>query len=151
MIKRAQLKIFIIFLLAAFLSGCTALTIVGVSRQALEKEKIKYSKVFDKDISYCYENILKTLASWKVAIYEKKEKRYILALHFDTVFANCIDTTEVGIFFKELEPNKTEIEVSSFNYNLSNFVVEKLSEYLENPSLPPPRILSIKKYRYNRR
>ena len=149
--KRVQLKILMIFLLAASLSGCTALTVFGVSRQALQKEGIKYSKTFDKDISYCYENTLKTLASWGVTIYEKKARRYILALRFDTVFANCIDTTEIGIFFKELEPNKTKIEVSSFNHNLSNLVGEKLSEYLENPSLPPPKILSKKNFGYTRR
>ena len=35
--KKAHLNVFMIFLLAASLSGCAALTIVGVSRQALHK------------------------------------------------------------------------------------------------------------------
>lgn len=149
--KRPLLKILTIFLLAAALSGCTALTIVGVSRQALQKEKIKFSKTFDKDISYCYENTLKILDSWEVTIYEKKDRRYILALRFDAVFANCIDTTEAGIFFKEPAPNKTEIEVSSFNHNLSWLIGEKLSEYLENPNQPPPPIRSRKTSGYSKR
>ena len=135
------IKAVIISVLILSLSGCAFL---GASIQTLRQEKIKYSKVLDKDVNYCYKNTLDVLVTWQAVIYEKKDRQYIAASSFNKVFNNCIDTTEVAFFFKEAETGKTEIEVSSLNHRLSEFAAQKLFEHLGNPNAPPLPIVSEK-------
>ena len=52
-------------------------------------------------------------------------------MEFEKVFRSCINTTELGIFFTETEPHKTEVKVTSLNYNLSQFIAPKLFNYIE--------------------
>ena len=135
------IKALIISLLILSLPGCALLgatcAFLGTPIKTLQQEKIKYTKVVDKDIDYCYKNTLDLLKDWKAVVYDKKDKLYIAAICFNKVFNNCIDTTEVAFFFKEIEANKTEIEVSSLNHRLSNFASQKLFEHLGNPNAPP--------------
>lgn len=111
-----------------FLSGCTML---GASVATLRNQDVKYSKVIEKDVSVCYEKTLEALEKWNASVYDKRDNEYIIAMKCGDMFKACIDTTELAIFFEEAGPGKTEVTVTSLNYNLSQAVSEKLFQYLE--------------------
>src|SRR3989338_136494 len=109
------LRILIVLTAVICLSGC-AIWNYSTSIRSLQKSKVKYSKIFEKDASYCYEKSLETLDKWGAVVYQKSAGRYIAAWGFNNIYNNCINTTELGIFFNEPEPNKTQVEVSSLNH-----------------------------------
>jgi hypothetical protein len=111
-------------------NGCS---MFGVSIKTLEAVKAKESKTFNKSVSECYAASIEGLTKWNITVDEKKKDRYIVASNFNKMFAACINTTSVGIFFKETSPGITQVEVSSMNYNLSGLVARKLFAYIENP------------------
>ena len=126
------LKNLVIFVSILCLSGCAI--IIGTSVQSLEKEKVRYSKIFEKDPSYCYAKVAEALKKWDADIFQQKKESYIIAMRLDRSFKSCTDTTELGIFFKTPQPQKTQVEVVSLNHWLSKAVAEKLFEYIEkNP------------------
>lgn len=126
------LKLFAVLAVAACLSGC-AIWDYTFSVRSLEKSKVKYSKIFEKDASYCYEKSLELLDKWGAVIFQKRAEQYIAAWGFSNIYKNCINTTELGIFFSQPGPDKTQVEVSSYNKRLSGYISEKLFKYIENP------------------
>ena len=124
------LKLIAVIVVAASVSGCA---ILGITQWQLQHEKVKFSKSFEKDVRYCYQTTKDALAKWNAYVWYEQEGCYIIAIKFDKIYKNCIDTTELGIFFKEEGPQKTGVEVSSPNHNLSQFVSEKLFQYIRNP------------------
>ena len=143
-----MLKIAALFAILFYISGCAALKVsLGTSIRALEEEKTRQSKVFDKDVTYCYKTTLEALKKWQANAFIVSENRYIIATRLDNIFKSCIDTTEVGIFFKTLETNKTQVDVSSLNYQLGQFVADNLFKYIENPEAPTCPILKEKPFR----
>lgn len=126
------LRLCVILVVAACLSGC-AIWDYTFSVKCLENTKVKYSKTFEKDASYCYEKTLEKLDKWSVVVFQKRANRYIAGWGFNNVYKGCVNTTELAIFFSEPEPNKTLVEVASYNSRLSKDVSEKLFRYIENP------------------
>ncbi|MDD5136360.1 MAG: hypothetical protein PHN63_03305 [Candidatus Omnitrophica bacterium] len=121
-------KICVLFMAAVFLSGC-ALFLSDVQR--LWEIKEAHTKVFDKDVADCYDMTLSALAKWGAIAFQQRQDDYIVGMQFENIFKSCIDTTEVGIFFTQTDPHKTEVKVTSLNYNLSRAISQKLFEYIE--------------------
>jgi len=127
----------LIIFCSLFLTGCalweTREVFLGPSLSTIRKVEKKYEKSIDKDIVYCYDTTIKIIKDDMGAEVYKKDRRrgYIIGMAFDTIFPGCLETTGVGIIFKETEPGKTKIEVASGNYNLAEFVAKQLFDRLE--------------------
>ena len=128
------IKIFAISSLGALLAGCA---VFGSDVQGLYNVKEAHTKVFDKSISRCYKLTTQALKKWGAVRFQKSKDDYIVAMEFEKVFRSCIDTTELGIFFTETGPHKTEVRVTSLNYNLSELISQKLFEYIEKDGKVP--------------
>ena len=126
--KNALIKIIVISVLIMPFAGCALIT---CDVQGLRDMKEAHAKVFDKDLSSCYALTVKALSGWKAVIFKNRQDDYIVAMEFEKVFRSCINTTELGIFFTQTAPNKTEVKVTSMNYNLSEFIARKLFTYIE--------------------
>ena len=126
--KHSLLKIIIAGCIIASFTGCA---LFGSGVQGLRAIKEAHMKVFDKDPASCYELTAKALSNWKAVIFQYRKNDYIVAMEFESVFKNCINTTELGIFFTQTAPNKTEVKVTSLNYNLSRFISRNLFNYIE--------------------
>lgn len=141
-------KIFAMASIAALLAGCA---VFGSDVQGLDNIKEAHKKVFDKDISRCYKLTTEALKKWKAVRFQKYKDGYIIAMEFEAVFRGCINTTEVGIFFNEAEPHKTEVKVASLNYNLASFVASNLFNYIDKDGkLPAAERLKPSKVRVSR-
>lgn len=134
--KQAAIKVLTLAVLVAFLPGCAVL--FGADVKGLSEIKEAHVKVFDKDVPSCYERTRFILTRWGAVAYDKVRNEYIVAMELEKVFPSCINTTELGIFFNEIEPNKTEVRVTSLNYNLSKAASRKLFYYLEHEDKKPP-------------
>jgi hypothetical protein len=104
-------KAWIIFLLFPFL-GCANLKemgrgFLGISTKVLE-EKRNEAKVLVLNYGYfsSYRKVLDKLKENKSYIYKKTQDLVALYLSEE-------DTTPVGIFFSELDKEKTKLEISS--------------------------------------
>ncbi len=102
------------FLFVVLASGCagvkeTAKGIIGVSTKELEKSSNNAIKeVFSCEYQVCYNetmNIIKETGSYIYAIDVPK--------NMVAVYVSQQDTTAVGLFFKKIGADKTEIKVSS--------------------------------------
>lgn len=126
--KTTLLKIIVISMLSASFTGCAAF---GSDVRGLFDIKEAHTKVFDRGVPRCYELTAQFLKRWNAVIFQQSEGDYIVAMELETVFRSCINTTEVGIFFTAVAPQKTEVKVTSLNYNLSQFISDKLFDYIE--------------------
>ncbi len=133
--KIAFVKIFTVSLLAVVLAGCA---IFGADVQGLSEVKEAHAKIFDKDVSGCYRLATEALHKWGAVRFQRYKDNYIIAMEFEGVFRGCTNTTELGIFFTETEPHKTEVKVTSLNYSLSQLISQKLFEYIEKDGRLPP-------------
>lgn len=120
--------------------GCATLTeglkrLVGISTQDLEKiRKNATARVFEKDYKACRKAVEKGLPKIKGAvIYENDPKRDMIAIYYVDV-----NTTPVGIFFKEVDPAHTEIGVASEAPDAQAYIAKKLFFVVENPDTKPP-------------
>lgn len=99
---------------AILMSGCatvieSAKGIAGTSTRALEKSrKNAITRTFNYDYSACYAKTLEILKHINTYIYKRSIKKHMIA-----VYVSEEDTTQVGIFFKEIDASHTQIEVSS--------------------------------------
>lgn len=98
---------------AVALTGCASLKetgrcILGTSTEELEEGRNKaITKKFNLNISECYSKLLNSLAASNHYIYTKEQNRMI------AMYNNSSDTTAVGVFFKEIDKDNTEVQVSS--------------------------------------
>ena len=123
-----SIKIIAILVLIASLTGCA---VFGSDMKGLRDIKAAHTKVFDKDLSSCYELTAKALSAWNAVIFQQRKDDYMVAMEFEKIFRSCINTTEVGIFFTQTAPHKTEVKVASLNSSLSQFIAQKLFDYIE--------------------
>ena len=120
-----------------FLSGCSARHFLGhisgtYVSQPKEGEEGRYSRSFDCSYSVCYEEVQKILKEMGVVIFIKDKKGHMFsAMYFDKIYKHCIDTTEVGIFFKEIAPWKIQVDVACGDYNLAKFASKEIFSHLE--------------------
>lgn len=109
-------KYFVIctFLFVILSSGCasvkeTALGIMGVSTKELDKNRpAAIKEVFNCEYKICYNETIEILKSIGAYIYAIDVPNNLVA-----VYVSPADTTAVGVFFKKLGADKTQIEVSS--------------------------------------
>ena len=119
-------KIIVLLSICVFLSGCatpgeTLKEFLGNSTKALEEcRKDAAVKIFDYDYDTCYkktEAILKKML--KVSIYAQ-DKHLIAFYYIDP------NTTPVGVFFKEIDPAHTEVEVASEDPDAKEWVAKNV-------------------------
>ncbi|MFA5143471.1 MAG: hypothetical protein WC522_04815 [Candidatus Omnitrophota bacterium] len=134
--KITLIKVTALFIIAASLAGC-ALFLADVP--ALWKIKEARIQVFDKEVADCYDLTINALAEWKAVVFQQRVDDYIVAMRFEDIFKSCVNTTEVGIFFTQTAPHKTEVKVTSLNYNLSQAVSLKLFDYIARDGKEPPK------------
>ena len=132
MIGRIDLfKVSLLVLVIAF-SGCTRYILGTYVRQPKEGEEGNYGRVFVCSYPECYQMSQEVLKDMGVLIFYKNEKEhYISAMYFDRIYNKCIDTTEVGIFFKEIDENATQINVACGNYGLAEFAADRIFSGLD--------------------
>jgi len=113
-------------------SGCATVIeagkgFVGISTKALEdNRKNALAKTFNCDYNTCYgetEKILKNIGAY---IYARDSKKKMIA-----IYVSEQDTTPVGLFFKEIDANNTQIEVSSLSTYAKEFISGKVFSILE--------------------
>ena len=106
--------------------------IAGTSIQALEEEeKGRFSGIALAEVEESYDAVYAVLEDQRLYIYlDSPEDGYLIAMWFDRIFPRCINTTEVGFFFKEESPGRTKIDVVSLNSNLASFAAELVFEEL---------------------
>jgi hypothetical protein len=127
----------VVLILAFLLCGCaavkeTAKGLAGISTRELEKgRKNAIVKTFNYDYFSCYTKTLDVLQDIGAYVYAKDIKKHLIA-----VYVSGEDTTPVGFFFKEIDANNTQVEVSSPSSYAKESVAIKVFSSLEE-SLHP--------------
>lgn len=123
-IYRTAVLIILVSILS--LPGCatpgeTLKTVMGTSTRDVETaRKDALSKVLDYDYKTCCARVEAVLAAIPhVSIYAKN-KDMIAFYHIDP------DTTPVGVFFTEVDPSHTRVEISSASAGTKEFIAKKI-------------------------
>jgi hypothetical protein len=111
-----KVKLIYILCFMFFAGGCVSLSnaprrFAGLSTVELERQRFEaISMDFSFDYPACYaktQGILKQIGAY---IYAKDKLKRMIA-----VYVTVEDTTPVGLFFTEVEPGKTRVEISSLS------------------------------------
>jgi len=108
------LLVICVFSLSILVISCatikeTAKGVAGISTKVLEEGRVNaITKNFNFDYFTGYTKSLDALKEMGAYIYKQSLKEHMIA-----VYVSKIDTTPVGIFFKEVGVNNTLVEVSS--------------------------------------
>ena len=114
------------------LLGCATIIegakgLAGISTRSLENaRKDAITKNFDYDYSSCYAKTEEILKRMKAYIYAQSIKKHMIA-----VYVSEWDTTPVGLFFKEIDANNTQVEVSSLSIYAKEFISGKVFSVLD--------------------
>ncbi len=116
--------LFIIFLNGCALSLENSRVVMGISEKALYGARANAkTQIVELDYQACYKKVIRILKKMKAYIYlHSLEKQRIVAMNFK----DTNNTTQVGIFFSQVTPNSTKVEISC----LSHYVLENVSEKL---------------------
>ncbi|MFH1398010.1 MAG: hypothetical protein ABIH27_05640 [Candidatus Omnitrophota bacterium] len=141
--SKLKVKLIYILCLGFFAGGCSSLAnlprrLSGLSTVELERQRPEaISKAFNFNYPDCFaktQDILKQIGAY---IYAKDNKKQMIA-----IYLTVEDTTPVGLFFKEVEPGKTRVEVSSLSTYGKEIISKRLFTMLEG--LPDPALKSEK-------
>jgi hypothetical protein len=117
---------------AILTNGCALITetakgIAGVSTKVLEdNRKSAITRSFNYDYFSCYTQTLDILKRTYAYIYVQDIRKHMIA-----VYVSEYDTTPVGLFFKEIDANHTQIEVSSPSTYAKEFIADNIASVLE--------------------
>ncbi|MFH1767778.1 MAG: hypothetical protein ABH858_01270 [Candidatus Omnitrophota bacterium] len=120
--------------------GCfptETLRVLGVGGSEFKAKGKVFTKVFEEELIDCYNQTVNILKAMGARPYRGSvKKRFIVALGLRSIYKQrCLDTTEIAVFFKSLNRDKetpaTQVEVTSLNHSLSEFIAQKLFEKLE--------------------
>ena len=131
---RRLLVIFVFFLLLPLFTGCATLKelpkkVWGSSTQALEQARAEgVSNTFSLDYETSFNKVIEILKKMDCYIHIKNKKRHLIVA---MKFQGPDDTTEVGIFFREKDPQVTEIELSCLSSSLLNYASEKIFSMMD--------------------
>jgi hypothetical protein len=118
------------FLVFCFLACSPAETarVLGFGVKPFKNNGKMHTQTIDQDFFTTYKQIETILREMSATIYRSSSKKgYIVANNFHTSFQDrCLSSTEVGIFLSEDGLDKTQVEISSLNFSLSDFVAEKI-------------------------
>ena len=130
------------FLFLILIIGCSGVEIsriVGVGVRPFKEQDKIYTQTFDKNFFSCYNKTLRILKKMEAKIHRgSRKKNFIIAANFSAPHSQWSQSTEVAIFFKDLEPRKTQVEVSSLNSSLAEFIAGKLFEDLNKGEVTQP-------------
>jgi hypothetical protein len=119
-----------LFLLVFVAAGCAGLKegkkgFLGVSTKILE-EKRSEAEILQISCDYftCYQKVFDKLEETQSYVYAKQED--LIA-----VYLSSTNTTPVGIFFKELDRQKTQLEISSPSSNARKLIKKRLLSAFE--------------------
>jgi hypothetical protein len=119
-------------LVLGMLPGCASMKevakgIAGVSTKALEEgRKEAIVSTFSLDYASCFARTQETLKEEGAYIYSGDIKKHMIAFYVSEA-----DTTAVGVFFNEIEPNSIQMEVSSLSTYAKELFAEKIFEALK--------------------
>lgn len=115
-----------VFCLLNFI-GCATIMegakgIAGLSTKSLEDARKNAStQTFKCDYQSCYNKTLEILKEMAAYVYVRDKKKNLIAIYVSTE-----DTTPVGLFFKEIDANNTQIEVSSPSTSAKEYIATKV-------------------------
>lgn len=129
------ITILIIFI---FFTSCSPLETARLTGIGLKPFKTKgeiYSQTFEKDLIACYRETEEIIKDFEALFYRGSlEKGFMVTMGYNQIFPAASYSTEVALFFTWINENKTKIEISSLNHNLSEFISEKIFEKLARAS-----------------
>lgn len=127
-------RIIIFLICAGALIGCATIKemisgMIGISTKVLEdNRKSAIVEVFAYDYPRCYKRCIEILKENGAYIYKQSIKKYMIALYVSEE-----DTTPVGLFFKEIDKNHTQIEISSPSSYAKELISQRLYYGLKSP------------------
>ena len=122
----------VIYFLFFSLIGCATIkeggrALAGIYTKVLEEHrKDAIVKKFDFDYKACYAKIKDFLVARGSFIYTEDYKKHLIA-----IYVSKEDTTPVGVFFKELSPASTQVEISSASTYAKEFIAKRVSRAFE--------------------
>ncbi len=111
-------------------SGCTCLKerlkgFLAISTRELEQGRAEaIVKIVDYDFKDCYQKIERILADIGSYVYSKKSD--LIA-----VYISQVDTTPAGIFFKEIDTNRTQLEIVSPAKDTKEYLAQEIFSALQ--------------------
>jgi hypothetical protein len=120
------MRLLTVLFILTFLTGCeTTKCFLGISTKEVEQARPgAVSKVFNYELNACYNKTEAALKAIGAYVYAKKAGMI-------ACYNTYSDTTPVGIFFKEIDSNNTQIEISSPSSAVRDQIAEKLFLKLE--------------------
>lgn len=137
-LKTATKNVKLFFIILPFFSclftlfGCVSLKettrgFMGVSTKVLEDNRPSaITKTFNYDYFTCYTKTTDILKKIKAYTYSKDIKKHMIA-----IYVSEEDTTPVGIFFKEIDAENTQVEIASPSTYAKELISSKLFSELE--------------------
>ena len=119
-------------LLVIAAAGCATVTegakcVAGVSTKALEDgRKTAIKKTFNFDYITCDTKVREVLKSTGAYIYADKKAQKLIAIYMSES-----ETTPVGIFFTEVDPLNTQVELSSPSTEAKEIESKRIFNYLD--------------------
>ena len=113
-------------------AGCATVTegvkcVAGVSTKALEDgRKTAIKKTFNFDYITCDTKVREVLKKTGAYIYADKKAQKLIAIYMSES-----ETTPVGIFFTEMGPLNTQVELSSPSTDAKEIESKKIFNFLE--------------------
>ena len=119
--------------IAVLLSGCSPLeisrTVWGSSTRALEEARVNgIIKTYDATVERCYEEALKAAQEAEYEVFIQDKSRAVIVV---MGIKGSVNTTEVGVFFVEVNDRQTRIEISSLSTNAKRIVAKGLLHGLD--------------------
>jgi len=121
-------------LLFLALNGCARLTepfkiLWGSSMKALEEARPNASvSTFQCREEECFRQVLSIAKENHLTVFTSDPKKPLIVL---MGFTGSINTTEVGVFFSEIEPNKTKVEIVSLSPTAQEIATKLLTGQLK--------------------
>jgi hypothetical protein len=115
------------FMVLILMAGCATIKdapkgFAGLSTKALEdNRKQAITRAFNFDSDTCYKKTKEVLAELGAYIYAQDKKKNMIAFYLSGQ-----DTTPVGVFFKKIDENVTQVEVSSSATHAREYIAPRL-------------------------
>jgi hypothetical protein len=122
----------ILCLIIGICAGCASFKekfrgFMGVSTKVLEESRQDaITRAFNFDYNTCYDKVKAALKQTESYIYSEDKAKHMIA-----VYVSASDTTPVGLFFRDVDANNTEIQVSSPSTNAKEFVSKNVFSVLD--------------------
>jgi len=113
-------------------AGCATVTegvkcVAGVSTKALEDGRAKaIKKTFNFDYIACDTKVREVLKKTGAYIYADRKAEKLIA-----IYMSASETTPVGIFFTEVDPLNTQVELSSPSTEAKEIESKKIFDFLD--------------------